>query len=678
MLIVLLVVSYGNSFSAFWHLDDFPNIIFNARLHLKSLDPSSIYQTFFAYPMEPGRIYRPVACLSFALNWFFDQSNVTGYHIVNLLIHCSTALLLLRCILLLFKTPRIRGQYNGNELFISVLATAFWALNPIQTQAVTYIVQRMAQMAAFFSLLGIYFFLKGRLIEETHYKKAIFFFACFVSFLLALGSKENSILFPINLFLIEFIFFRTGSLFRKRDLIFGACIFLSLLAAFFWLSGGNPNQFLSGYKERSFTLWQRLLTEPRVLVFYLSQLFYPVPTRLSVEHHFQASQSLFTPGTTIAAILFLTFLTAFALIIHKRQPAIAFAILFFLINHLIESTVLPLELIFEHRNYLPSLFLFFPVAVAAQRLLNYYQKRNHVMREVLCGFFICLIIGFGMGTYIRNQAWATEKSLWEDAFHKAPQNSRPYINLSHAIRSEGDFESAIRLNQQALLAYSPTPWKTVMRANNNIGMIMMEMGKIKESIVYFDRSLGVSPDNAEILLSKLRAQIAAGLKNEALTTLDRLNNIQLKQNDYLIGKAGALLHFGRYQEAIELLRRAAFSSDYNSKERKKALFMIGMALCKQQCYAKAAWFLEYAQTLESQNLIIGLGIVENRIREGDKKNASLHLQNLLMSYTLPQTAEILNRACLHDIEIPLDGHLLMDFMTNHLQQKSNIPSDDKR
>jgi hypothetical protein len=141
---------------------------------------------------------------------------------------------------------------------------------------------------------------------------------------------------------------------------------------------------------------------------------------------------------------------------YKKYPLISFGILFFLLNHLIESTILPLELFFEHRNYLPSLFLFLPLAVSAHFLIDFYDSKP-IMRFWIISFFVLLITFFSTGTLIRNQAWLTEESLWKDSLRKAPNTSRSYINLAHTYQNQGRLDIAFELNQLALRKYSPTP-----------------------------------------------------------------------------------------------------------------------------------------------------------------------------------------------------------------------------
>ena len=169
LLSCIILIVYSNTFSASWHLDDYSKIVENPRIKISNLRPKTLYHTFFS-SMDSGlalknRLYRPVACLTLALNWYIGQKNVFGYHVVNTTIHIITAFLLFLTICSLFKTPNLKGRYEGSEYFIALMAATLWAIHPMQIQAITYIVQRMASLAAMFYLLGLLGYLKGRLSE---------------------------------------------------------------------------------------------------------------------------------------------------------------------------------------------------------------------------------------------------------------------------------------------------------------------------------------------------------------------------------------------------------------------------------------------------------------------------------------------------------------------------------
>ncbi len=362
-------------------------------------------------------------------------------------------------------------------------------MNPVQTQAVTYIVQRMAVLATFFFLAALLCYLLGRR-NRRRMKQFSWFLAGLICFVLALGSKENAITLPAVLLLVEGIFFRSFHRIKKQHVLLGVGLLFVCGIAAYLLTNGNPLGSIINYEHRSFTLWQRVLTESRIMVFYLSLLFFPAPFRLSLDHDVILSTSLFQPSTTFFSIVFLFVLTIWALWKHKTWPITSFAILFFLLNHVIESSVFPLELIFEHRNYLPSLFLFLPISVFLVDAYNGERlQTTPLLRYTVAGTVLLTLCALAVATYTRNNVWRTEQSLWEDGVAKAPGQSRPYINLAVTYQKLGRNDEAFELSRQSLSKNSPTPAKDRMRAYNNMGNIAAGKGNFSEAVGYYQQAL---------------------------------------------------------------------------------------------------------------------------------------------------------------------------------------------
>ncbi len=400
-------------------IDDPPNITENYPLHITNLLPETLWQTLFAKPFAPVTLERPVAYLSFALNWFVGQDNPFGYHLVNLLIHILTAFFLFATTRLLLQTPRMRHLAERDVLAIALLSAVLWAINPVQTQAVTYIVQRMASMTALFFVLAVHSYLLARRAATSRQRWG-HLLCCALFFLLALGSKENAVTLLPSLLLIEWLFLKRDDWFAKLlfRLLVAANLLLLLAATYYIVDHGYLQSLTSPIGSRPFSLGERLLTQPSILLFYLSLLLYPSPARLSIDHSFPLSTSLLQPWTTLPAILAVVGLIVLGLCSRKRWPLLSLAILFYFINHAVESTIIPLELIFEHRNYLPSFFLFLPVAAGLQWALNRSAASSRLVHGALVALVPALLIVIGLGTYSRNQVWATKESLWADALTK--------------------------------------------------------------------------------------------------------------------------------------------------------------------------------------------------------------------------------------------------------------------
>lgn len=197
---ILILITYSNTFQASWHLDDY-RFLENETLQLAKLNWPEFKKVLIK---EQAELFRPVSSLTLALNYYFGKNDVFGYHLVNIIIHILSSLFLFLFIHNLLKSPLIVQTYKGNAYSLALLSAILWAISPVNTQAVTYIIQRMASMAGMFYIMAMYIFLKARL-NHNLYQKSSLFILCALCFALAVGTKENSILLPISLLLVELL-----------------------------------------------------------------------------------------------------------------------------------------------------------------------------------------------------------------------------------------------------------------------------------------------------------------------------------------------------------------------------------------------------------------------------------------------------------------------------------------
>ncbi len=616
----LLIFSiYGNSFDCSWHFDDEPNITDNPNLHLKEITWENLKRSLFSDRNNPTMPYRPVACLTFALNHYFGELNVFGYHLVNIFIHLLSSIFLLLFIYHTLNLPSLRAKYASQSYFIALLATTLWAINPIQTQAVTYIVQRMASLAGMFYIMSMFFYLKAR-ISETGSKKIIFFILCFVSFVMALGSKENAAILPLSVFLYEIVILQedAGSYLRKNRGVFlivcGGTLLLGL--SYMYFKGGNIFSFLNGYENRPFTLTQRLLTQPRVTIFYFSLLLYPLPNRLSIAHSFQVSTSLFDPVSTIFSILLISGAIAFAIYSAKKNPLFSFCILFFFLNHAIESTILPLELIFEHRNYIPSMFFFLPIAIGFSNLLELYAQKK-AMKHIVSAFIILLLIGVGHATFMRNFAWKNERSLWMDAIEKSPDLSRPHHNLGRYYHDHGHKNEAILEYQKAIEKPVTNRIDETFVTYYNLGKIYSNFKDYEKALYYYNRALYINPQFPHIY-------------NDIAGVFDRKGNYELAYKylakafglypDSIVTNYNLGLYYlrkGQPDKAIYHLQRVSDEKQFGEK----VPLYFGVAFKQKGQLGRAATYFKKALKTNPRNIKLYLHLAEIFYRIGNYKSA---------------------------------------------------------
>ncbi len=525
--LVFLFLIYSNTFTSAFQFDDFAVIVDNPQIHLKSFTLQSLEDSIFSQ-VEKGVVSRPVARLSLALNWYLSRKNVFSYHVVNLFIHLLATFFLFNTLILLYKTPVLQNIPKKIALSSSLFAAFLWAANPVQTQAVTYIVQRMASMAGLFYIMGIFFYLHAK-FAQTKPLKISSFIGMLICFVLALGSKENVATFPAALLLIEIIFFQDKLSWRKYGSVIITvallmCLFC-LLFAFFFLNRDYSIPIFHGYQVRYFNLQERLLTEARIVIYYISLLLYPLPERLSIAHDVVLSESLFNPLSTFLSIAAIAGLLLIAVRRMKQWPILSFAILFFFLNQLIESTIIPLELIQEHRNYLPSLFFFWPAASGFFALQQTIFRKSSWGKIFLSAMACVLVILFGWSTAMRNSTWKTKSSLWHDAYYKAPARCRPAFNLAELAEQRGRITTAIERYNDTLSLVSPNPAFYHSLALMKISQLYMLQGKSDKAILNYRRFIHEIPGSpfpkyqlAKLLYRMNRLKEAASILKDLIAS----------------------------------------------------------------------------------------------------------------------------------------------------------------
>jgi tetratricopeptide (TPR) repeat protein len=560
-LIIVIFAIYSNTYHVSWQFDDFVNLIDHPGMHLKSLDWSEIKDTFFA---NRGKLNRPVSAFSLALNYYFSGTKVFSYHLVNTSIHCLSAIFLFLFILHILKLPALEKKYGPIAYSVALLASMFWAINPVQTQAVTYIVQRMASLAGLFYVIALYFYSRGRAASGKS-SRGFFLTLCAVSSLLAFGSKENTFVLPVSIFLYEIILIRKYSIrewfkIHKRTCItiLIACIGLTAVYLYF-RQGGHIFSFLDGYQKRVFTLEQRLLTEPRVILFYLSLLFYPTPSRLSLVHDFAVSQSLMEPVTTLISILVILALLLAAAASARRWPLLAFCVIFFFLNHLIESTILPLELVFEHRNYIPSMLLFLPLAILLVRFASTGSRRSFAGPATVIIAAILFVEGYA--TYARNWAWRSQQSLWMDGVSKAPGLWRPWHNLGRAYSERRDYAKALPLFLVSLSKRTDANKNDKHLTHYNLGVVYQNLGHFEKALLHYEQAEKIYPSFSGAHNNRGAIYVKQGKLDDAIKELkkaaasDAAHQAQALSNlGFLLIKAGNMKEAAHYLEIAVRIR----------------------------------------------------------------------------------------------------------------------------
>ncbi len=539
LLLVVNWIAYANSFQTGWHFDDGPNIIGNDDVLIPDLSWRSLAQALLSSP--GGK--RPLSYLSFALNYYFCGPEAASFHVVNFIIHCLNGILVLKVLSLLLRTasPNIAAS---RVRVLAFLGAALWSASPLQTQSVTYVVQRMNLLSAFFSLVSFWFFLQWRLKA----RRSTHLWLCLACWLLALGSKENCFLLPLCFVAYEWAF-GERRFFRPRNWLIGAIAFCLLTGFTLWRYD-LVKRIHTDYSTREFTMKERLLTQPRVVTFHLSQLLLPLPSRFALRHEVEKSTSLFSPLSTLLSTGLLAVIAGAAFIWRNRNPLFSFSISWFFINLLVESSFLPLELVYEHRMYLPSVGIFAALLSPVVKIVKFPRGDVYWKIAQYAGAFLILLSA--TFSFARNQDWKDEVTLWADNVRKYPKSFRSLNNLGTAFAKAGrmsEAEDAFRRAVEADPLYPParanlglaylnqgrtaeavsvirdffetSPWRTTRLANFNaevyfnFGAIYAKAGMLEMAIVHYGQAVNRKPDYPEAWFNLALAYQQTGKNSDA-------------------------------------------------------------------------------------------------------------------------------------------------------------------
>ncbi len=523
VLLLLVFSAYSNTFQSPPLLDDFHSFVDEPKLQIESLslhNLKGLTQTVFGY-------YRVLPIASFAWDFYWGKGHISAFHVTNLVIHFICTILMFFLLSSLFRCVRIRHPDDIAADFpvfwLILLLTGLWSLNPVQTNAVTYLVQRMTSMAAMFYLLSFTCYLQARLAQQQGGKRlqtVTFYLASAIAALCAFLSKQNAAMLPVMIVVAEILFFTPDLVQRmlKKKLLFTGIMAIIIVLGF-WISINILPHILESYNNRYFTLEERLLTELRIVTSYVGLLILPLPRFLNLEHDVPLSTSIFSPFSTLLSLIFLVFLLVTAWKLRCRRRLITFGICWFFINLAIESTIIALELKFEHRVYLPSIGLYLAMSLIVVELIKPLMAAKKVKipnRVVIASTFILLSF-FSLMTYSRNSCWSDGITLYKDCVQKAPTKARNHSNLSREYILVGDYDQAIAEAESALI-HGEKGNEEYWVAASNIISAYNSKGEPEKAISRGEELLQSAPPQAK--------------KNSYPVFLHNLGNVYSEQGDY--------------------------------------------------------------------------------------------------------------------------------------------------
>ncbi len=512
LIIVIGVLIYSNTFHVPFLFDDVPNIVSNPvikDLHYFTA-PSDAYQLDPVHSLQR----RYIGFLTFALNYRFGGLQVVGYHSVNILIHLCSALVVYWFIVVAFRTPALSPAASArNTQWFALISGLLFVSHPVQTQAVTYIVQRFASLTALFYLLSLTMYIKGRLGislgEDTaqgviygrttaRRRAVLWYLASLASAVLAMKTKETAFTLPASLALFEFMFFDGSA--RKRA-FYLVPFFLTMLIIPLALIGtegplGSMLDDMNKATKDSTAVLSRgeyLVTQFSVMGTYLRLLIFPVNQNL--DYDYPLYSSFFQPEV-LRSVVMLMIILGMAVYFFRRSRheekelrLASFGVFFVFLALSVESSVIPIaDVIFEHRLYLPFAGACMVAAAFSSVCWRLLLHRAAAFRSMAATVLVCILFSFSSAAFMRNAVWRDAFSLWNDVVKKSPHKARGYINRGVSLMKEGDFDKAIDDETEAIRLDPDNA-----AAYGNLGDAYYQKGKSREAIEYLSRAIQLDP-----------------------------------------------------------------------------------------------------------------------------------------------------------------------------------------
>lgn len=520
ILTVIAILAYSNTFQVPFLFDDEGSIQLNPAVHGLT--------NFFngGYNFLPNRV---IGYLTFAINYQLGELNVVGYHIVNLLIHIISALLVYSLVRVTFRTPKLDKLFSEQQINMFAFTVALlFVSHPVQTQAVTYIVQRVAALATMFYLAGIVCYARWRFtrVETDSFLKVFtspWYVLSFIVAVLAMKTKEIAFTLPLIILLYECSFFGWPGrklLAQMTPLLLTIAVIpytLFVTVSPTLTAGGSmlSDVYSPAYGVMQMTRWDYLFTQFSVILTYLRLLIFPISQNL--DYDYPISHSLLEPKTFISLMALLSiFMLAIYLFVKsnhdRKQRAIndkengiitsqtlslyllaSFGIFWFFITLSIESSIISLrDVIFEHRLYLPT-FGFFLSAVSCSTLVVVkLSQRFKDIWKIITLLVAGTILTLSVATYTRNNVWQSWISIWSDATAKSPGKARAHNVLGIGYFYSLKFDDALREYREAV-RLKPD----FIEAYYNMGLVYKEKKQYEESLNMFFKVLSISAFNAD-------------------------------------------------------------------------------------------------------------------------------------------------------------------------------------
>lgn len=528
------LIAYANSFTGAFILDDRHVLVENTRLH-----------QFWPMWRWLATSTRPCVDATLALNYALGGARVWGYHAVNLGIHLLAALALFGVARRTLMTERLRGTFGHAATGLSLVIATLWVAHPLNTQSVTYIVQRAESLMGLWYLLTLYSVIRSAASPHPRRWEAFAVVAC------AMGMMSKAVMAtaPIVVLLYDGLLL-SGSL--RRALRSRAGLYLGLAATWamlFIILRAQPITS-AGFEFREITWSQYAVTQPGVILHYLRLAVWPHPLILDyVWPVAQRPEEILPPALLIAALLGITVWAWM-----RRHPAGMLGAWFFLILAPTSSVIPIADPAVEHRMYLPLMAVIAAAVIGCWQLLGRAAASVRSRAAILGNLALAPMALFILLTIRRNMDYHSEFAMWNRVIAQRPNHARAYNNLGFLLAQDGRLDEAMQHYERSLKVKPDYP-----EAHNNLGNALQGKGRLDQAIVHYRAALTHRPSYAEAHSNLGAALAAQGHFEEALAQHQEAMRLQPDYLPWRFNLARTLHAQGKVEEAIaeyeQVLRR---------------------------------------------------------------------------------------------------------------------------
>jgi protein O-mannosyl-transferase len=596
-----------------FHYDDYHNIVENP--HIKNIEDIPL---FLEGLKDYSRWFRALPSLTLALNYHLHRLEVFGYHLINLLLHLASGILVYfisRHLLDLAIDRREKdtaaGTLSRNRVpLLSLFAALVFIVHPVQINTVTYIVQRNEGMCAFFFLLSFFLFIKGT--KATGPFRFFYYAGVIITTIGAIFSKEVGFTLPVIIVLYDLVFVcKNRADILKRLRIYGLPILLIVLYVLFLLHGGVLRLLMKGHETWFWSPFENLLTQANVIIQYIKLLFIPWPGWMNIDHDFRVSRSLFEFPTilSVLAILCLFFIAIFLI---RRRRVISFSIFWFFIILAPTSSLIPIwDIMVEYRLYLPMVAYGLILALGIDYLYRLLLQNvyHRLSQAVAIGVMVLFVSVYAFFAVQRQQVFRDSITLWEDAVRKSPNKTRTYINLGVMLHKSHRLEEARRIMEQTL---GKRP-KDNPLVHYNLGVVYSDLGRYEKAIIHLGEYLKVNPKDAQANNEMGAVYLRKGLLEESGSYFKRALEIRSTFAPAHAGLGDVFLKEGMIDEAISEYKKAI----HLDPDLAKVHLRLAEAYLRKGMVKEARFEMKQAMTLSPEpDTYAGLGVIylhENRL-----------------------------------------------------------------